>query len=264
MEIQRRDSVELRHMMNEYNTRMWLFIRFIELINTNQASRLKIVEFLFPLLLYTKPKTIYMRMFPFVSLAFTFLMLACNNNKTKEANTIVSEDGKTKVTIDPSSVMNENGANDMTQKMEALKKLTPLSLDQLKAMLPDELAGMKRSNFSANSAMGFSLAEARYKGTDEDNKDLKLVIWDCAGEAGAGFYSLTYWTQFNMQSESDDGYTKSVDFNGGKAIEKYSKGSNEYELTYTYGDRLLVNIAGRNVPLDVVKQAASSLNLKTN
>jgi hypothetical protein len=205
-----------------------------------------------------------MRRLSFAALAFAFLFAACNNNKTKDATTIVSEDGKTKVTIDPSTVTDPTASGDMTKKMEDLKKLTPLSLDQLKALLPEELAGMKRSNFSANSAMGFALAEARYKGSEEDDKELKLVIWDCAGEAGAGFYSLTYWTQFNMQSESDDGYTKSVPFNGGKAIEKYSKGSNEYDLTYTSGERLLVNISGRNVPLDVVKQAATGLNLKTN
>lgn len=205
-----------------------------------------------------------MRRLSLAALACVFLFTACNNNKTKDATTIVSEDGKTKVTIDPSTVTSPTASEDMTKKMEDLKKLTPLTLDQLKALLPEELAGMKRSNFSANSAMGFALAEARYKGSEDDDKELKLVIWDCAGEAGAGFYSLTYWTQFNMQSESDDGYTKSVSFNGGKAIEKYSKGSNEYDLTYTSGERLLVNISGRNVPLEVVKQAATGLNLKTN
>jgi hypothetical protein len=33
---------------------------------------------------------------------------------------------------------------------------------------------------------------------------------------------------------------------------------------YTSGDRLLVSLEGENVGLDDVKQAAQSLNLKTN
>lgn len=194
-------------------------------------------------------------------LAFSIVLAACNNKKSKEA-TFVSEDGKTKTTVE----MNPDGSvgqmDEMTKKTEELKKLTPLTLDQLKALLPDELAGMKRSNFNANSSMGFAVADATYKG--DENKELKLTIWDCAGEAGSGFYTLTYWSQFNMQSESDDGYTKSVELNGGKAIETYRKGQNQYTLMYTANDRLLVSVEGENVGLDVVKQATQSLNLRTN
>ena len=198
-----------------------------------------------------------------IGIAVAFLMAGCNSNKTKEA-TIVSEDGKTKVTIDQDAMTNMSQTGDeMTKKMEALKKLPPLSLDQLKALLPEELAGMKRSSFNANSAMGFAIGEATYKGA-EDDKELKLVIWDCAGEAGSSFYGLNYWSQFSVQSESDDGYTKSVPFNGGKAIESYKKGQNEHALMFTSGDRLLVNIEGENTGMDVVRQAAQSLNLKTN
>jgi hypothetical protein len=201
---------------------------------------------------------------PFIiGITIAFLVSACNNNKTRKA-TIVSEDGKTTVTIDPNDIntMSQTG-DEMTKKMEELKKLPPLTLEQLKALLPEELAGMKRSSFNTNSAMGFAIGEATYKGT-EDDKELKLVIWDCAGEAGSSFYGLNYWSQFNMQSENDDGYSKSVPFNGGKAIETYKKGQNEYTLMFTSGDRLLVNIEGQNTGLDVVKQAAQSLNLKTN
>jgi hypothetical protein len=200
-----------------------------------------------------------MRKLPVLLLILAFA--ACKNNKTKEA-TIVSDDGKTKVTIDPTNTASQ--ADEMTKKTEELKKLTPLTLDQLKALLPEELIGMKRSNFNANTAMGFAVADATYKGEGDENKELKLTIWDCAGEAGAGFYTLTYWSQFNMQSESDDGYTKSVSFNGGKAIESYKKGQNQYNLTFTSGDRLLVSVEGENIGLDAVKQAAQSLSLKTN
>ena len=145
--------------------------------------------------------------------------------------------------------------------MEELKRLTPLSPDQLKALLPEEIMGMKRSSFNANTAMGFAVAEAKYKDSSSE-KEINLSIFDCAGEAGAGIYSLSYWTKMSMQSESDNGYQKTVDFNGQKAVETYEKGSDTYELTYVASDRLLLSVKGEKTGLDAVKQVAQ--NLKVN
>jgi hypothetical protein len=188
-------------------------------------------------------------------------LAACNNNKGKIA--IKDEKGNTTGTIDVSSLDKiAKTAEQNNDKVEELKKLTPLSLDQLKALMPAEFMGMKRSSFNANSMMGAAACDARYK--SEDGKELKLSIFDCAGEAGAGIYSMRYWTLWNFQQEDDNGYQKTVDFNGGKAIEKYSKYNDEYGLTYMSGDRFLVNVEGEKTGLDMVKQAANSLSLKAN
>ena len=175
--------------------------------------------------------------------------------------TIKSDDGKSKVSVDVNSAAAVS--NDMQKKMEELKKLTPLTTDQLKTMLPEQLMGMKRSSFNANSMLGFASADATYKNENYD-KEIELNILDCAGEAGAGVYSLSYWTKMSMQSESDNGYTKTVDFNGDKAVETYEKGSDRYELTYVASDRLLVTVKGEKTGLDAVKQTARDLNLKVN
>ena len=145
--------------------------------------------------------------------------------------------------------------------MEELKKLTPLTTDQLKAMLPEEVMGLKRSSFNATNMMGYASAQATYRDSASD-KSLDLNVFDCAGEAGAGVYSLSYWTKMNMQSETDDGYTKTVDFNGDKAVETYEKGNDSYELSYLASDRLLVSVKGEKTGLDAVKQAAKNLNFK--
>ena len=187
-------------------------------------------------------------------------LVACNNNKPKSM-TVTSKDGKSKVSIDVNSA--SAASDDMQKKMEELKKLTPLTTDQLKMLLPEELMGMKRSSFNANSMMGFASAEATYK-NENDDKQISLNIFDCAGEAGAGIYSLNYWTKMSMQSESDNGYTKTVDFNGQKTVETYEKSNDQYELTYVASDRLLVNIKGEKTGLDAVKQATQGLNLKVN
>lgn len=189
--------------------------------------------------------------------ACAILLTACNNNK-KPGVTVTSEDGKTTTTISPAD-MTET-ADAFQKKSEELQKLSPYTLDQMKALLPEELAGAKRSKFSANSAMGAAYAEGEYP--INDSTDLELKIFDCAGQAGAGIYSMQYLGMMNFQSESDNEYTKTIDFKGGKAVEHHDKNSNRSTLTYLAGERLLVTLEGRNTGVDMLKQAAGSLNIK--
>ena len=189
------------------------------------------------------------------------LLTACNNNKSKEPSTN-DETSKDKPSTEMTSGnMNQNSADDIQKRMEEMKKMPALSTDQIKAMLPEELMGMKRASFSANSMMGYGVGEARYKSDDE--KEMKVMIYDCVGEAGVGWYNLMFWGM-NMESQDDNGYKKTITFNGGKAIESYEKNQEQYSLMFGSGNRLLVNVEGRNTGLDAVKQAANSLNLKTN
>lgn len=193
----------------------------------------------------------------FLFSAAVCLLTACNNNK-KPGITVTSEDGKTTTTIQPNDLA--QAADVYQKKAEELQKLSPYTLDQMKAMLPEELAGAKRAKFSANSAMGAAYAEGEYP--INDSTEVELKIFDCAGQAGAGIYSMQYLTMMNFQSESDDEYTKSIDFKGGKAVEHLDKRNNRSTLTYLAGDRLLVTLEGKNTGVDMLKQVAGSLNIK--
>jgi hypothetical protein len=90
--------------------------------------------------------------------------------------------------------------------------------------------------------MGTAYAEADY--TFNDSTEISLKIFDCAGQAGAGVYSMQYLGMMNFQSESDDEYTKTIDFNGGKAIEQGKDGSRS-TLTFLAADRLLVTLKAK-------------------
>ena len=189
---------------------------------------------------------------------FLFALISCNNNPGKI--TVKSDDGKSTATVDVSSA--EKSTEQMQNKAEELKKLSPLSVDQLKTLLPEELAGIKRSTYNASTAMGIAVGEAEYR--KDDTSVIKLAVYDCAGETGAAYYSATYWMKMNMQSESDDGYTKTVDFMNGKAVESYEKSSNKYTLVYFGNDRVLISLEGENISLDDLKDAAKSLNVKVS
>ena len=202
-----------------------------------------------------------MRKTTFLLLASMIVLAACNN-KSKQ-NTATTNNGTSTTT--PTSTSGETTTmptNDMAKTMEEMKKLPELSTDQLKAMLPETLMDMKRSNFSVNSGMGFGVADARYK-NDDGSKQIHVMIYDCAGQAGVAYYSMMYWGM-NMEQEDENGYKKTTTFNGSKAIESFEKGSNQYGLMFPASNRLLVNIEGENTGLDAVKQAAGSLNLKVN
>ncbi len=98
----------------------------------------------------------------------------------------VKINGKEKVTVDMNKM--RGVAMDMQKQMEDLQKLPPLTLDQLKAMVPEELMGVKRKDFNVTSATGAGMAQAEYPLTDSTN--IKVNIVECAGPAGAGSYSM--------------------------------------------------------------------------
>ena len=199
-----------------------------------------------------------MRHLSFLIMAAVLLFSACNNNKKPADVTVVSENGKEKVSVDMNKM--EKASAEMQKMSEDLQKLSPLSLDQLKAMIPEELMGGKRSSYNATSAMGTGVVNAEYK--INDSTDIKLMVYDCAGPGGAGIYSMQYLGMFNMESENEHEYTKTIEFNGGKAIEKCQKDRNDCSLTYFTGSRFLVELEGDNVGINGLKQAANSLNIK--
>ena len=196
-----------------------------------------------------------------ISLLFAVIILlaACNNKKAKETNSTTTNNETTNETGTTSN--NNSSGNDMAKAMEEMKKMPALSTDQIKSIFPENLMGMKRTSYSANSMMGYGVGEARYK--SDDGKEIKVSVLDCVGEAGVGFYNLMYWGM-NMESEDENGYKKTITYNGTKAIESYEKNQERYGLMFPANNRLLVNVEGDNTGLDMVKQAAGSLNLKVN
>lgn len=199
-----------------------------------------------------------MKYFLFFSMAVAFCLTACNNDK-KVSTTTKNEDGTTTTTTVDVKGMTASSEG-VDKKIEELKKLTPLTIDQLKALLPEELNGIKQSNYNSSTMMGFALISADYK--KDDTSTLKVAVYDCAGESGSAWYAATYWTKMNFQQESSTEYTKTIDLLGGKAVENYNKENNTSSLTYAANDRLLVVLTGENIKPEELRTAAQKLNLK--
>jgi len=191
-------------------------------------------------------------------LVSSLIFIACNNEKPKDSITDSSKDGKEQVIVDPNKV--EDVIQDMQQLKEDLTKLTPLTTDELKAKLPEQLMDAAVSDVDVNAAMGATVANADYK--INDSTSLKLEIVDCAGPGGAGVFSLQYLNMINVNSDDEVEYVKTIDFNGGRAMENCRKNRNRCTLAFFSGNRFLVTLRGDNVGIDALKDVAMKLNLK--
>jgi hypothetical protein len=183
---------------------------------------------------------------------------ACNSNKKAGDVTITGKDGE-QVTVNTNEMV--NAANEMKNRNEELQKLTPLSMDELKAFLPGEIMGAKRSNMEATKMAGLaSFSKAEYQ--MNDSTKIELSVFDCAGTAGAGYYNMAFFGLMNFEQDNEREYTKTTAFKGDKAIEHCQKERNDCEFTFFGGDRFLIQLKGDNVGIDKLKQVAEGLNIK--
>jgi hypothetical protein len=197
-----------------------------------------------------------------VFLSAALLMAACGGTK-KEVKEEKNEDGTTTSTVteqSSSSTTTTTSMEESEKRIEELKKVPPLSNDEMKALFPAEVMGMKRSSFSVNNTMGYASGNAEYR--KDDTTVYRVSVFDCAGEAGSGFYGMKVLAGMNIEREDDNGYEKTVNYKGTNAWESYRKGSNEYTLNLLDNERFWVAFEGRNTGLDNLKSFASNFNFK--
>jgi hypothetical protein len=201
-----------------------------------------------------------MKKFLFFLLACS-VIVACNNDKPKnDTITITDKEGKEKVTVNTNPDDAMKAMQDLQQRKEELSAMTPLSADELKALVPEEIMGGLRTDLDVNEAMGASVASADY--IIRDSLKLKLEVVDCAGPGGSGVFGFQYLNMFNVNSDDDDEYTRTIDLNGVKAFENCKKKRNRCTLTWFSGNRYLVTLRGDHVGIDALKDAAKGISFK--
>ena len=156
-----------------------------------------------------------------------------------------------------------NSMEDIQKNTERLQKLTPISNDELKAVLPETLLGLPRVSFSVgdNSMMKISSADAEYK--DENNKNIKLKVLDGAGETGSAMISiLMMGLTSNSEKTTQDGFEKMGDFNGTKAQIKETKRESgvDSEINYILKDRYMITIEGDGYTTEELKKVMDLIN----
>ena len=136
----------------------------------------------------------------------------------------------------------------------------------LKALLPAELAGMTRSDASAERTqmmgMDMSNAEGQYSATDGSGANVRIKLTDTGNMSGQMKMGLTSWTMMQYSRETDTGYEKTTTINGCKGMEKYDTQNKEGSLQILVADRFIVDVQGYNTTMEAIKKVVDQIDLK--
>ena len=141
------------------------------------------------------------------------------------------------------------------------KTIDPVDFRALKAMLPESLPEMARSNASGekNEMMGIqvSTAEADYQDGASGRIHVKIsdlgTLASLAGMAAA--------MEPKLDKETDTGYERSTLVNGRRTHETYDTRSQRGELKVLLDGRFEVTVNGNGVKMDAIKLALSKVDL---
>ncbi len=141
------------------------------------------------------------------------------------------------------------------------KRVDPISIEQLKPLVPDTLAGLPKTASSAEktgfASLMVSKAEATY--SDGAGKRVTLDISDTGGVSG--IMALAGWASVQGEREDDTGSERTQRIDGRLTHEKTSKngGTNEYAIVIA--DRFVVSLTGRGVDVAALKTAVSGMDI---
>lgn len=173
-----------------------------------------------------------------------FLFSCADNPITKKVKEVKEGVSNTQ------SVLKE--ANNLQDDIKELTEIKPLTNEELKAWLPDDVNGMKRTSFKtgAMGMMNIASLEATYT-TEDKEKSIKIEVIDGAGEMGAfatAGLRMVFSQEFEEETESTT--RKSTTRKGTKAIEEYNKNSNRSEIQFMKDRRFYIKATGTNMEID--------------
>lgn len=136
-----------------------------------------------------------------------------------------------------------------------------LAPEMLKPFVPETLAGLKRTEFSAerNGAMGMQVSEAHATYSDDAGRSLRLEVTDMG--SAKGLLALAGFAAIDSQKETDHGYDKTYRQGGRLVHEEWDNASKSGEFGIVLGERFAVKLSGNAGSIDELKAAVAGLNL---
>lgn len=135
-----------------------------------------------------------------------------------------------------------------------------LSPDRLKPFIPDSVAGLPRTEISAerNSAMGMQISEAHGTFANDDGRSVRLEITDTG--SAKGLLGLAGWAGVEGEKQTSNGYEKTFREDGRLIHEEWNGSNGKY--TVVLGDRFTVAVNGYADSIDDLKAALGDVDLQ--
>ena len=162
---------------------------------------------------------------------------------------------------------------DMQQAGEAMKqmgaaltgsmKVEPVDFRTLKEMLPESIAGMKRTAAEGSRTSVVGIASSKAEATYQDGKGgrIALDITDVGTLSGVTAMAFA-WVNVEIDKEGTSGYERTTTVAGRKAYERYDAASRTGELDVIVAGRFIVGAKATGVDMKVFKEAVAKLDLE--
>lgn len=136
--------------------------------------------------------------------------------------------------------------------------------DTLKRLLPETLAGMGRTEASAqrSQAMGIDMTNAEAEYESPEGAWIILTITDIGSVGGPLRMAMTAWAQMEYSEEIGSSYERTGTYHGFRGVEEYDKDSKDGAIRVLVADRFVVEIEGSHITMEILKKALSELDLK--
>jgi len=192
----------------------------------------------------------------FTLLLAALLFISCKDNpvskKIKETKQNVSNTNKAYKELDK-----------MSDDIKELQEVEPLTNEEMKAWLPEEVNGMKRTGYKAGQTAYIQMAsiEATYKNEDK-SKTFTINVIDGAGQMGASATAgVRMMLSMDMEEENENMVKRTIKKGDMKAIEEYRKKNNKSTVQLMHGKRFYLQATGTNMDLDETWDAIEDLDL---
>lgn len=153
--------------------------------------------------------------------------------------------------------------NKMGDDIKELQTMEPLTNEEMKEWLPEEINGMERTGYKAGQTAYIKIAsiEATYKNEDK-SKTFRINIIDGAGEMGASATAgARMMLAMDMEEEDEYKTKRTVTRNNVRALEEYKKNNNNTSIQLMHGKRFYLQVNATNMDVEETWDAIDELDL---
>ncbi len=139
-----------------------------------------------------------------------------------------------------------------------------INFRELKKMLPEELPDMKRVEASGEKSGAFGMVVATAKGSfkAEDGGIVTITLTDMGAMQGVAAMTKLGWAAAEIDRETEDEYERTTEYDGFKGLEQYNHKYKRGEIKVMAGDRVMVEVGGRDVSAEQLTSGITALDLK--
>jgi hypothetical protein len=142
------------------------------------------------------------------------------------------------------------------------KRVDPVSIDQLKPLVPDQFMGLPRqsSNAERSGIAGIMVAKAEASYGDGAGHSATLEITDSGG--ATGLLGMASWAALQGERDNDQVSERTERVGDRLVHQKMSKTGGTHEYNLVIGDRFIVTATGRGVEFGALRSAVTALDLQ--